>query len=143
MQLLYLWGFVEEDAKDAHRGGCRHSALIAHVSRAQVLVEDTSLCFNALNGLPGVYIKWFLEGIGHEGLNNLLMAYPDKSAYAQCIFAYAKGPDDEPVVFVGRTEGRIVPARGVRTSTLHTPRHLIPLCREIKRIDEFATTALT
>jgi inosine/xanthosine triphosphate pyrophosphatase family protein len=48
-----------------------------------VLVEDTSLCFNALNGLPGVYIKWFLEGIGHEGLNNMLVAYPDKSAYAQ------------------------------------------------------------
>ena len=26
-----------------------------------VLVEDTSLCFNALGGLPGVYIKWFLK----------------------------------------------------------------------------------
>ena len=23
-----------------------------------VLVEDTSLCFNALGGLPGVYVKW-------------------------------------------------------------------------------------
>ena len=23
-----------------------------------VFVEDTSLCFNALNGLPGPYIKW-------------------------------------------------------------------------------------
>ena len=43
-----------------------------------VIVEDTSLCFNALGGLPGVYIKWFLEKIGHEGLNNLLLAYEDK-----------------------------------------------------------------
>lgn len=25
------------------------------------IVEDTCLCFNALGGLPGVYIKWFLE----------------------------------------------------------------------------------
>jgi inosine/xanthosine triphosphate pyrophosphatase family protein len=25
------------------------------------MVEDTSLCYNALGGLPGVYIKWFLE----------------------------------------------------------------------------------
>ena len=39
------------------------------------MVEDTSLCFNALGGLPGVYIKWFLEKTGHEGLNNLLAAY--------------------------------------------------------------------
>ena len=23
-----------------------------------ILVEDTSLCFNALNSLPGPYIKW-------------------------------------------------------------------------------------
>ena len=37
-----------------------------------VMVEDTSLCFNALGGLPGVYIKWFLEKTGHVGLNNLL-----------------------------------------------------------------------
>jgi inosine/xanthosine triphosphate pyrophosphatase family protein len=37
-----------------------------------VLVEDTSLCFNALGGLPGVYIKWFLEKCGHDGLNRML-----------------------------------------------------------------------
>jgi len=77
-----------------------------------VFVEDTSLCFNALGGLPGVYIKWFLEKTGHEGLNNMLAAYPDKSAYAQCIFSYSTGPGAEPVAFVGQTHGRIVPARG-------------------------------
>jgi inosine triphosphate pyrophosphatase len=32
-----------------------------------VLVEDTSLCFNALGGLPGAYIKWFLEKLKPEG----------------------------------------------------------------------------
>lgn len=37
-----------------------------------VIVEDTSLCFNALNGLPGVYIKWFLSSLGHDGLNKML-----------------------------------------------------------------------
>jgi hypothetical protein len=53
-----------------------------------VMVEDTSLCFNALQGLPGPYIKWFLDKLGHEGLNNMLAAYEDKSGYAQCIFAF-------------------------------------------------------
>ena len=43
------------------------------------MCEDTLLCFNALNGLPGPYIKWFLQKLGHEGLNNLLAAYEDKS----------------------------------------------------------------
>ncbi|KAK6265948.1 hypothetical protein QUC31_016785 [Theobroma cacao] len=77
-----------------------------------VLVEDTCLCFNALKGLPGPYIKWFLQKIGHEGLNNLLMAYEDKSAYALCAFSFALGPDVEPITFLGKTLGKIVPARG-------------------------------
>ena len=86
--------------------------LAAQQVNGPVMVEDTSLCFNALKGLPGPYIKWFLDSIGHEGLNNLLAAYPDKSAYAQCIFAFSQGPGSEPIVFSGRTPGLIVPARG-------------------------------
>lgn len=42
----------------------------------------------------------------------MLAAYPDKSAYAQCVFALSLGPGDTPKVFVGRTPGKIVPARG-------------------------------
>lgn len=72
--------------------------------------------------------KWFLEALGHEGLNNLLAAYPDKSAQAVCTFAYCEGPGHEPIIFQGRTDvclscmqtfssaynaqGKIVPARG-------------------------------
>jgi inosine triphosphate pyrophosphatase len=81
-----------------------------------VMVEDTSLCFNALGGLPGVYIKWFLEKTGHEGLNNLLVAYEDKSAYAQCVFSFSEGPRHTPVVFAGRTHGKIVRPRGPKDS---------------------------
>jgi len=57
-------------------------------------------------------LQWFLDKTGHEGLNNLLAAYTDKSAYAQCVFSLSLGPGHEPIVFVGRTEGKIVPARG-------------------------------
>ncbi|CAE7893797.1 unnamed protein product, partial [Symbiodinium sp. KB8] len=57
-----------------------------------VFCEDTSLCFNALGGLPGVYIKWFLGKLGHDGLNKMLAGFEDKSAYAQCIFAFTPGP---------------------------------------------------
>lgn len=86
--------------------------LAAEKIQGPVIVEDTSLCFNALGGLPGVYIKWFLDKTGHEGLNNMLMAYEDKSAYAQCIFSYCAAPGETPITFVGRTPGIIVPARG-------------------------------
>lgn len=105
LDLPELQGEPEEISKEK----CR---LAAKQVNGPVMVEDTSLCFNALGGLPGVYIKWFLEKIGHVGLNNLLVAYADKTAYAQCIFAFTPGPNHEPEVFVGRTQGSIVDARG-------------------------------
>ncbi|XP_045151339.1 inosine triphosphate pyrophosphatase isoform X2 [Echinops telfairi] len=69
-----------------------------------VLVEDTCLCFNALGGLPGPYIKWFLEKLKPEGLHQLLAGFEDKSAYALCTFALSTGDPSEPVLlFRGRT----------------------------------------
>ncbi|ODA83821.1 hypothetical protein RJ55_02337 [Drechmeria coniospora] len=88
---------------------CRRAAELVN---GPVLVEDTALSFNALNGLPGPYIKWFLSGIGHQGLNNLLAAYTDKSAEAVCTFGFSAGPGHEPVLFQGRCAGSIVPPRG-------------------------------
>jgi inosine triphosphate pyrophosphatase len=76
------------------------------------MVEDTALCFNALKGLPGPYIKWFLEAVHHDGLNRMLAGFDDKTAYALCIFSYTDGVGQPIHTFSGRTEGRIVPARG-------------------------------
>lgn len=86
--------------------------LAAKEADGPVMCEDTCLCFNALNGLPGPYIKWFLDSLGHDGLNKMLAGYEDKTAYALCIFALSAGPNCEPKIFEGRTDGKIVPARG-------------------------------
>ncbi|OJD26333.1 RdgB/HAM1 family non-canonical purine NTP pyrophosphatase [Blastomyces percursus] len=59
-----------------------------------------------------IYSKWFLEALGHDGLNKLLDPYEDKSIVAVCTFAFSSGPGEEPILFQGKTEGRIVPARG-------------------------------
>ncbi|OWR43682.1 inosine triphosphatase [Danaus plexippus plexippus] len=81
-----------------------------------VFIEDTCLCFNALEGLPGPYIKWFLEKLKPEGLYKLLEGWTDKSAEAVCTFAYSPGSDKESdiVLFQGITKGTIVPPRGSR-----------------------------
>eukprot|EP01038_Epipyxis_sp_PR26KG_P008375 gene8375-11331_t len=96
---------LQGEPEDVSASKCR---IAAEQIGGPVIVEDTSLCFNSLNGLPGVYIKWFLEKIGNNGLYNMLEAFSDKSAYAQCVFAFSLGPGYEPVVFVGRTNGTIV-----------------------------------
>mmetsp|Transcript_7565 Transcript_7565/g.14032 ORF Transcript_7565/g.14032 Transcript_7565/m.14032 type:complete len:228 (+) Transcript_7565:227-910(+) len=77
-----------------------------------VIVEDTCLCFNALKGLPGPYIKWFLTKLGHDGLNKLVQPYDDKTGYALCTFGFSAGPGSEPKIFKGKTDGNIVTARG-------------------------------
>ncbi|GAB4821119.1 hypothetical protein N2152v2_008165 [Parachlorella kessleri] len=100
---------LQGEPEDIAREKCR---LAAKAVGGAVMVEDTCLCFHAYKGLPGPYIKWFLEKMGHAGLNQMLAGFEDKTAYAQCTFAYAPGPEFEPLVFVGRTEGRVVPPRG-------------------------------
>lgn len=81
--------------------------------KGPVIVEDTCLCFNALGGLPGPYVKHFLEKVGPQGLQKMLHGFDDHSGYAQCTFAYSSGePGAEGEVFVGRLPGTIVVPRG-------------------------------
>lgn len=105
LDLPELQGSPEEIAREK----CKTAA---NQLQSAVMTEDTSLCFHALNGLPGAYIKWFLLSLGHDGLNKLLQGFDDNRAYAQTIIAFSPGPGKEVHLFDGRTEGRIVPPRG-------------------------------
>ncbi|KAL2848454.1 inosine triphosphate pyrophosphatase-like protein [Aspergillus pseudoustus] len=100
-----IQGTIEEIAKEK----CRHAA---QVVGGPVLTEDTALEFHALKGLPGPYIKHFLEALGHEGLNKMLDSFETRGAEAVCTFAFSQGPGSEPLIFQGRTEGTIVRPRG-------------------------------
>ncbi|KAL0213485.1 hypothetical protein RCL1_007111 [Eukaryota sp. TZLM3-RCL] len=79
------------------------------------IVEDTCLCFNAFGGLPGPYIKWFLQNIGPSGLHKMLAGFEDKTSFAQCTFAFVPSPDVEPILCVGKTAGEIVEPAGQTT----------------------------
>ena len=80
--------------------------------KGPILVEDTSLCFNVYWVLPGPYIKYFLKAIKQEGLYKMACVFDDHSAYAQSIFGLQKGENEEPNLFIGKTEGEIVFPRG-------------------------------
>lgn len=87
-------------------------AAAAAIINGPCIVEDTSLSFKAMGTLPGPYIKWFLEQLGHEGLNKMLAGFEDKSAEALCTFAFTSGTNQPIEIFEGVCPGRIVPARG-------------------------------
>ncbi|CCM05531.1 uncharacterized protein FIBRA_07757 [Fibroporia radiculosa] len=100
---------IQGTTREVAAAKCRRAA---ELLGGPCITEDSALCFEALNGLPGPYIKYFLKELGHEGLNNLLAGFPTTAAWALCTFAYSAGPGTEPILFEGRTDGRIVPARG-------------------------------
>ena len=81
-----------------------------------VFVEDTSLSLEALNGLPGPYIKWALDTLGLDGINALATHAAarheaGRAAYAQTIIAFSRGAGCPTRTFVGRTDGWVVPPR--------------------------------
>lgn len=76
-----------------------------------IIVEDTSLYLDALNGLPGPLIKWFLKTIGNDGLYNVAEKLGNNRAQAKTIIGYAKNAD-EIEFFEGVIEGGIVSPAG-------------------------------
>ena len=79
--------------------------------RAPVLVEDTSLYFNAWNKLPGPFVKWFLENLGLVGMVSALSQFKDKSAQAVCCLGYTNN-GKSMYLFKGKVKGLIVKPRG-------------------------------
>ena len=107
IDLPELQGYPEEIVKDKLK-----YALNSKAKGNPILVEDTSLCFNSYGGLPGAYIKYFLNNIKPQGLYKMICAFDDHSAYAQSIFGLQKNKKGGPILFIGKTEGEIVEPRG-------------------------------
>jgi non-canonical purine NTP pyrophosphatase (RdgB/HAM1 family) len=64
------------------------------IARRPVLVEDVSLGFHALGGLPGPFIKFFVErDDGLENLCRMLDGFDDRRARAECVFGYYDGTE--------------------------------------------------
>nr|CCC94061.1 unnamed protein product [Trypanosoma congolense IL3000] len=85
----------------------RNKALAAYdLLKAPVLVEDTGLSFEALGGMPGPYIRWFLGSVGVEGLAQMLNSFTSRRAEVNCVFSYCFSPQDV-LQFPGVSKGTI------------------------------------
>jgi len=79
----------------------------------EFIVEDTSLYFECLQGLPGPLIKWFLETLGPQGLVHLTEKLGNDNAEAKTLIGYSRSAK-EMYYFEGSIKGRIVQPRGTR-----------------------------
>lgn len=90
----------------------REKLLVARLlHKGSLMVEDTSLSIEGLGGLPGTFIKWFLESVGPEGVAKLAISSGKTRAVARTCIGYVCD-DAEPVFFEGIIEGSIVLPRG-------------------------------
>jgi inosine triphosphate pyrophosphatase len=63
------------------------------VMRSPVIVEDVSLSYTALGGMPVPFIRWFVDHSGPEACCRLLDGMDDRSATVLCTFGYYDGTD--------------------------------------------------
>lgn len=76
-----------------------------------LIVEDTSLYLNGLNGLPGPLIKWFMKTIGNDGLFKIANSIGDTKAIAKVVVGFSK-ENGNIEFFEGAIDGNIVSPRG-------------------------------
>lgn len=61
------------------------------ILRKPVMVEDTSLYFDAWSGLPGALVRWFLDAVGCKGICKMMAATKNRAAWAESAIAYHDG----------------------------------------------------
>ena len=79
--------------------------------KGEYIVEDTSLYFDCLNGLPGPLIKWFLEKIGNKKLYELVKKFKNNKAKAKTFIGYID-KRSKVKYFEGIINGKIVSPKG-------------------------------
>ena len=77
------------------------------------MADDSGVCVNALNGMPGVLSARFAGEPSNDEANNRLLVErlqgkDDRRAHYTCVLTAVRTPDDpEPLVVVGRWYGEI------------------------------------
>jgi len=104
-----------------------------------IIVEDTSLHFDCINGLPGPLIKWFLETLKEQGLAEMAMKLGNTNAVARTIIGYSNGIETR--YFEGSVTGQIVYPRatqGFGWDLIFIPEGCDKTCAEMTREEKNA-----
>ncbi len=71
-----------------------------------IIVEDTGLFIEALNGFPGPYSSYIHRTVGNKGILKLMETVEERDSYFHSVVAFCSS-SDQPKCFHGRVMGRI------------------------------------
>jgi non-canonical purine NTP pyrophosphatase (RdgB/HAM1 family) len=77
----------------------------------EFIVEDTSLYLDALGGLPGPLIKWFMKTVGNNGLYEIAEKLGNNKAEAKALVGFSDKQGNMEF-FEGSISGKIVSPKG-------------------------------
>jgi XTP/dITP diphosphohydrolase len=77
--------------------------------RLPMIVEDTGLFVDALNGFPGPYSAYVYRTIGNQGLLRLMQSVKTRKARFRSVIAYLSSDMKSPKCFSGQVQGEIMP----------------------------------
>jgi len=95
----------ENDAKKIISEKLRKAKIL--YPEKELIVEDTSLYLDCLNGFPGPLIKWFSKSLGYQKIYDICNKFGNFDASAVCNIGYSHQGKIE--FFEGRLKGTIVP----------------------------------
>ena len=85
----------------------RAKALEAYrILQRPLVVDETALELEALNGFPGVLVKWMLVAVGAEGIARTAASLDNPRATARCALLYYS--TDREIFAEGTTGGHLV-----------------------------------
>jgi len=94
IQSLSLEEIIEHKVKQAY-----------DILKVPVIVDDSSIVFDALNGLPGPFIKYFLQSVDPQQMCDMAHALPTQGAVAAAIIGYYDGKEFKS--FLSEVKGKI------------------------------------
>lgn len=75
------------------------------ITNQPVIVDDTGMSMDALNGLPGALVVWFLDMLKPEGILRLLKGEVNRKVSVSTCIAYAD--QSGTFAFTGTVQGKI------------------------------------
>ena len=79
----------------------------------EVMVDDSGLFIEALNGFPGPYSAYVFDNLGNRKILKLMEDETNRRAVFRCVIGYCR-PGEKALIFTGEVEGEI--AKEIRGS---------------------------
>ncbi|WMW21087.1 XTP/dITP diphosphatase [Methanolobus mangrovi] len=99
-------GYPELQEEDLEPIAAYGAKLSAERLGMPVMVDDSGLFINTLNGFPGPYSAFIEKNLGNKRVLKIMEDETDRSAMFKSVIGYCE-PGGEPLTFTGTVEGKI------------------------------------